>query len=58
MFNLAKGAIMDEPYTRNFKVNEFVANALRDNIGSKKKPQASFLNKKLIVLNFKNLGSG
>ena len=36
MFNLAIDAITAKPYTqRNFHFNEFVANALRDNIGSK-----------------------
>ena len=45
---------------RNFDFNEFVANALRDNIGSKKnQPPAS--EKKwgcFLVLIIKNLGSG
>ena len=44
---------------RNFLINEFVANALRDNIGSKNQPLTS--EKKwgcFLILDIKNLGSG
>ena len=39
MFNLATEAIMAKPYIsyRNFHINEFVANALHDNIDYDKK---------------------
>ena len=43
---------------RNFHLNEFVANALLDNIGSKKQPLTSEKMRSFLVLNVKNIGSG
>ena len=48
------------PYIQNKSFfNEFVANVLRDHIGSKKnQPPASEKRGRFLVLNIKNLGSG
>ena len=59
MFSLATDDLAVKPYIP-YKVyyNEFVANALRDNIGSKK--SVSILRKKMEAIldsNIKNLGS-
>ena len=56
MFNLASDDLAVKPYIpHKVYYNEFVVNALRDNIGSKKSVS---IQKNKWVLDIKNLGSG